>query len=140
MLLKLWRRKSASPWAATVRVERLSVVAGANRDLHAPKLATGRFREDLFAHQPVELCAAWPGAAARAHQADVDYLLMRVAAELGGAVRFTKEAKAAYLHDLPRAPEALGTATFATTAASVTRLATLAETRPHWQIAGAGRN
>jgi transcriptional regulatory protein RtcR len=102
------------------------LVAGTNRDLRT-EVAAGRFREDLFAR--INLWSyVLPGLAQRPEdiEPNVDYLLMRVAAELGGAVRFTKEAKAAYLR-FATGPEALWSGNFRDLAASVTRLVTLAE-------------
>jgi transcriptional regulatory protein RtcR len=90
-------------------------------------VAAGRFREDLFAR--INLWSyVLPGLAQRPEdiEPNVDYLLARAAEELGGAVRFTREGKTAYLR-FATGPEALWSGNFRDLAASVTRLATLAD-------------
>jgi transcriptional regulatory protein RtcR len=127
MLLKAVEEKRFYPMGSDREVESdFQLVAGTNRDLRT-EVAAGRFREDLFAR--INLWSyVLPGLAQRPEdiEPNVDYLLTRVAAELGGAVRFTKEAKAAYLR-FATGPEALWSGNFRDLAASVTRLATLAE-------------
>lgn len=127
MLLKAVEEKRFYPLGSDREVESdFQLVAGTNRDLRA-EVAAGRFREDLFAR--INLWSyVLPGLAQRTEdiEPNVDYLLTRAAAELGGAVRFTKEGKATYLR-FATSPEALWSGNFRDLAASVTRLATLAE-------------
>lgn len=127
MLLKAVEEKRFYPMGSDREVESdFQLVAGTNRDLRA-EVAAGRFREDLFAR--INLWSyVLPGLAQRPEdiEPNVDYLLTRAAEELGGAVRFTREGKAAYLR-FATGPEALWNGNFRDLAASVTRLATLAD-------------
>ena len=127
MLLKAVEEKRFYPMGSDREVESdFQLVAGTNRDLRA-EVAAGRFREDLFAR--IDLWSyVLPGLAQRPEdiEPNVDYLLTRAAEELGGAVRFTREGKAAYLR-FSTGPEALWSGNFRDLAASVTRLATLAD-------------
>ena len=127
MLLKAVEEKRFYPLGSDREVESdFQLVAGTNRDLRA-EVAAGRFREDLFAR--INLWSyVLPGLAQRPEdiEPNVDYLLTRAAEELGGAVRFTREGKAAYLR-FSTGPEALWSGNFRDLAASVTRLATLAD-------------
>ena len=127
MLLKAVEEKRFYPMGSDREVESdFQLVAGTNRDLRA-EVAAGRFREDLFAR--INLWSyVLPGLAQRPEdiEPNVDYLLTRAAEELGGAVRFTREGKAAYLR-FSTGPEALWSGNFRDLAASVTRLATLAD-------------
>jgi transcriptional regulatory protein RtcR len=102
------------------------LVAGTNRDLRV-EVAAGRFREDLFAR--INLWSyVLPGLAQRPEdlEPNVDHLLARTGTELGRSVRFSNEARAAYLR-YAQSPEALWTGNFRDLSASVTRLATLAD-------------
>jgi len=127
MLLKAVEEKRFYPLGSDREVESdFQLVAGTNRDLRA-EVAAGRFREDLFAR--INLWSyVLPGLAQRPEdiEPNVDYLLARAAADLGSAVRFTQEGKAAYLR-FATAPEALWSGNFRDLAASVIRLATLAD-------------
>ena len=127
MLLKAVEEKRFYPMGSDREVESdFQLVAGTNRDLRA-EVAAGRFREDLFAR--INLWSyVLPGLAQRPEdiEPNVDYLLTRAAEELGGAVRFTREGKAAYLR-FSTGAEALWSGNFRDLAASVTRLATLAD-------------
>lgn len=102
------------------------LIAGTNRDLRID-VAEGRFREDLYAR--INLWTyTLPGLAQRPEdlEPNVDHLLARAAVETGQSVRFTAEAKAAYLR-FAQSGEALWTGNFRDLSASVTRLATLAD-------------
>ena len=127
MLLKAVEEKRFYPMGSDREVESdFQLVAGTNRDLRA-EVAAGRFREDLFAR--INLWSyVLPGLAQRPEdiEPNVDYLLTRAAEELGGAVRFTREGKAANLR-FSTGAEALWSGNFRDLAASVTRLATLAD-------------
>lgn len=127
MLLKAVEEKRFLPVGADREVESdFQLVAGTHRDLRA-EVAAGRFREDLFSR--INL---WtydlPGLARRPEdiEPNVDHLLALAAAENGRAVRFSAEARAAYLR-FAQSPEALWRGNFRDLSASVTRLATLAE-------------
>ena len=69
-----------------------------------------------------------PGLAQRPEdiEPNVEHLLARAGTELGRSVRFVNEARLAYLR-FAQSPEALWTGNFRDLAASVTRLATLAD-------------
>ena len=127
MLLKAVEEKRFLPLGSDREVSSdFQLIAGTNRDLRVD-VAQGRFREDLFAR--INLWSyTLPGLAARPEdlEPNVDYLLARESAQLGRAVRFSKEAKAAYLR-YAQSPEASWSGNFRDLSASVTRLATLAE-------------
>jgi len=102
------------------------LIVGTNRDLRRD-VAAGRFRDDLFAR--INLWSyALPGLAQRPEdlEPNVDWLLARAVAESGHAVRFNVEAKARYLK-FAQSPGAAWSGNFRDLAASVTRLATLAD-------------
>jgi transcriptional regulatory protein RtcR len=104
------------------------LIAGTNRDLRAD-VAAGRFREDLFAR--INLWSyVLPGLAARPEdiEPNVDYLLGLAARELGQQVRFQSAAKAKYLA-FAQSSAALWNGNFRDLSASITRLATLADSR-----------
>lgn len=127
MLLKAVEEKRFLPVGSDREVSSdFQLVAGTHRDLRVD-VAQGRFREDLFAR--INLWSyTLPGLAARREdiEPNLDYLLAREAAELGRAIRFSKEAKASYLA-FAQSDESAWTGNFRDLAASVTRLATLAE-------------
>ena len=127
MLLKAVEEKRFYPLGSDREVESdFQLVAGTNRDLRT-EVAAGRFREDLFAR--INLWSyVLPGLAQRPEdiEPNVDHLLQRAGEELGRSVRFSNEARAAYLR-YPQSPEALWTGNFPDLSASVTRLATLAD-------------
>lgn len=127
MLLKAVEEKRFYPLGSDREVESdFQLVAGTNRDLRT-EVAAGRFREDLFAR--INLWSyVLPGLAQRPEdiEPNVEHLLIRAGAELGGSVRFSNEARAAYLR-YAQSPEALWTGNFRDLSASVTRLATLAD-------------
>lgn len=127
MLLKAVEEKRFYPLGSDREVESdFQLVAGTNRDLRTEVVA-GRFREDLFAR--INLWSyVLPGLAQRPEdiEPNVDHLLQRAGEELGRSVRFSNEARAAYLR-YAQSPEALWTGNFRDLSASVTRLATLAD-------------
>ncbi|WP_426306425.1 RNA repair transcriptional activator RtcR [Acidovorax facilis] len=127
MLLKAVEEKRFYPMGSDREVASdFELIAGTNRDLRA-EVAAGRFREDLYAR--INLWSyVLPGLAQRPEdiEPNVDHQLARAGAELGRSVRFSNEARAAYLR-YAQSPEALWTGNFRDLAASVTRLATLAD-------------
>ena len=127
MLLKAVEEKRFYPLGSDREVESdFQLVAGTNRDLRT-EVAAGRFREDLFAR--INLWSyVLPGLAQRPEdiEPNVEHLLQRAGEELGRSVRFSNEARAAYLR-YAQSPEALWTGNFRDLSASVTRLATLAD-------------
>ncbi|WP_086923828.1 RNA repair transcriptional activator RtcR [Variovorax sp. JS1663] len=127
MLLKAIEEKRFFPVGADRETESdFQLIAGTNRDLRS-EVAAGRFREDLFAR--INL---WtydlPGLAQRPEdiEPNVDHLLALHAAENRRVVRFNAEARAAYLR-FAQSAEANWSGNFRDLAASVTRLATLAD-------------
>ena len=102
------------------------LIAGTNRDLRQD-VAQGRFREDLYAR--INLWSyTLPGLSQRTEDLapNIEHLLSRATVELGRAVRFNAEAKAHYLR-FAQSDAAVWSGNFRDLAASVTRLATLAE-------------
>ena len=127
MLLKAIEEKRFFPVGADREVESdFQLIAGTNRDLRGD-VAAGRFREDLFAR--INL---WtydlPGLAERPEdiEPNIEHLLGAYAHENHRVVRFNAEARAAYLRFAQDA-EARWSGNFRDLAASVTRLATLAD-------------
>lgn len=127
MLLKAVEEKRFYPMGSDREVESdFQLVAGTNRDLRT-EVAAGRFREDLFAR--INLWSyVLPGLAQRPEdiEPNVEHLLTRAGAELGCSVRLSNEARTAYLR-YAQSSEALWTGNFRDLSASVTRLATLAD-------------
>lgn len=127
MLLKAVEEKRFYPMGSDREVSSdFQLIAGTHRDLRQD-VAQGRFREDLFAR--INLWAyTLPGLAQRPEdlEPNIDHLLARMAVELGRAVRFNVEAKALYLR-FAQSPEALWRGNFRDLSASITRLATLAD-------------
>ena len=127
MLLKAVEETRFYPMGSDKEVSSdFQLIAGTNRDLRVD-VAEGRFREDLFAR--INLWSyTLPGLADRAEdiEPNMDHQLARVGAEIGRAVRFNAEARAAYLR-FAKSSEAPWTGNFRDLAASITRLATLAE-------------
>jgi transcriptional regulatory protein RtcR len=127
MLLKAVEEKRFFPLGSDREVSSdFQLIAGTHRDLRLD-VAEGRFREDLFAR--INLWSyTLPGLAERPQdlEPNIDHLLLRAAAELGRAVRFNAEAKAAYLA-FAQSAQAAWSGNFRDLAASLTRLATLAE-------------
>jgi transcriptional regulatory protein RtcR len=127
MLLKAVEEKRFFPLGSDREVASdFQLIAGTHRDLRRD-VARGRFREDLFAR--INLWAyTLPGLAQRPEDLEphVDHLLARATVELGRSVRFNAEAKAAYLA-FAQSAEASWRGNFRDLAASLTRLATLAD-------------
>ena len=127
MLLKAVEEKRFFPMGSDKEVSSdFQLIAGTHRDLRVD-VAEGRFREDLFAR--INLWSyTLPGLAQRPEdiEPNIDHLLLRAAAETGSTVRFNAEARADYLK-FARSPEALWSGNFRDLSASVTRLATLAD-------------
>ena len=102
------------------------LIAGTNRDL-SMEVAAGRFREDLYAR--VNLWTyELPGLVDRPEdiEPNLDYLLSQVGAEQGQVARINLEARSRYMR-FAMSPEAHWTGNFRDLSASVTRMATLAE-------------
>ena len=127
MLLKAIEERRFFPMGSDRETESdFQLIAGTNRDLRQD-VAIGRFREDLFAR--INLWSYWlPGLAQRPEDIEptLDYLLAHTAQQLQRQVRFNVEARKQYLH-FATSSEALWTGNFRDLAASITRLATLAE-------------
>jgi transcriptional regulatory protein RtcR len=102
------------------------LIAGTNRDL-GREVAHGRFREDLFAR--INLWTyELPGLVERNEdiEPNIEYLLREFGAEHGQMVRFNKEARDRYMR-FAMSQEARWTGNFRDLSASITRMATLAE-------------
>ncbi|MBF5005083.1 RNA repair transcriptional activator RtcR [Diaphorobacter caeni] len=127
MLLKAVEEKRFFPMGSDKEVSSdFQLIVGTNRDLRVD-VAEGRFREDLFAR--INLWAyTLPGLAHRPEdiEPNVDHMLARSSTEIGRNVRFNAEARAAYLR-FANSTDAPWSGNFRDLAASVTRLATLAE-------------
>jgi len=127
MLLKAVEEKRFFPMGSDREVSSdFQLIAGTNRDLRVD-VAQGRFREDLYAR--INLWAyTLPGLSQRPEdlEPNIEHLLARAAAETGRAVRFNAEAKARYLR-FAQSSDAQWRGNFRDLAASVTRLATLAD-------------
>ena len=127
MLLKAVEEKRFFPMGSDREVSSdFQLIAGTNRDLRVD-VAQGRFREDLYAR--INLWAyTLPGLSQRPEDLEPnnEHLLARAAAETGRAVRFNVEAKTQYLR-FAQSSDALWSGNFRDLAASVTRLATLAD-------------
>jgi transcriptional regulatory protein RtcR len=127
MLLKAVEEKRFLPVGSDREVSSdFQLIVGTNRDLRVD-VAQGRFREDLYAR--INLWAyTLPGLAQRPEdlEPNIEHLLTRAVAESGRAVRFNAEAKAQYLR-FAQSSDAVWSGNFRDLAASITRLATLAE-------------
>jgi transcriptional regulatory protein RtcR len=127
MLLKAIEDKRFLPVGADTEAKSdFQLIAGTNKDLRS-EVAVGRFREDLFAR--INLWSyVLPGLAQRREdiEPNVDHQLALAGQELGKQVRITGEARMAYLA-YAQSSEALWSGNFRDLSASVTRLATLAE-------------
>jgi transcriptional regulatory protein RtcR len=127
MLLTAIEEKRFLPVGADQSVTSdFQLIAGTNRDLRVA-VSDGTFRDDLFAR--INL---WtydlPGLAARPEdiEPNIDYLLELSAREVGHVVRFNAEAKKRYLK-FAQSSDAQWRGNFRDLAASVTRMATLAD-------------
>jgi len=127
MLLKAVEEKRFLPMGSDREVSSdFQLIAGTNRDLRLD-VAQGRFREDLYAR--INLWSyTLPGLSQRTEdlEPNIEHLLARAGAELGRAVRFNAEAKTHYLR-FAQSGDALWSGNFRDLSASVTRLATLAD-------------
>jgi transcriptional regulatory protein RtcR len=130
MLLKAIEEKRFYPLGSDHEVgSDFELIAATNRDLRQ-QVAAGRFREDLYAR--INLWSyQLPGLAQRPEdiEPNMDHLLRGVDKAMGRqdrAVRWSAPARAAYLQ-FAQSPHALWTGNFRDLAASVTRLATLAD-------------
>lgn len=127
MLLKAVEEKRFLPLGGDSEVASdFQLMAGTNRDL-GQEVACGRFREDLYAR--INLWSyELPGLAQRAEdiEPNLDYLLAQFGQENGQMVRFNREARELYMR-FARSPEAPWRGNFRDLSASVTRMATLAD-------------
>ena len=127
MLLKAVEEKRFFPMGSDKEVSSdFQLIAGTHRDLRVD-VAEGRFREDLFAR--INLWSyTLPGLAQRPEdlEPNIDHLLLRAVAETGNSVRFNAEARALYLQ-FAKSAQAPWSGNFRDLAASITRLATLAD-------------
>jgi transcriptional regulatory protein RtcR len=127
MLLKAIEEKKFFPVGGDKEVESdFQLIAGTNRDLR-DEVAAGRFREDLFAR--INLWTyQLPSLAERSEdiEPNLEYSLAQYSRENGQMVRFNKEAKRRYMA-FAESGEASWLGNFRDLSASVTRMATLAE-------------
>jgi transcriptional regulatory protein RtcR len=127
MLLKAIEEKRFLPVGGDHEVHSdFQLIAGTNRDL-GREVARGRFREDLFAR--INLWTyELPGLVERSEdiEPNIDYLLREFGAEHGQMVRFNKEARDRYMR-FAMSHDARWTGNFRDLSASITRMATLAE-------------
>jgi transcriptional regulatory protein RtcR len=127
MLLKAIEEKRFFPLGSDKEVESdFLIIAGTHRDLRS-RVADGLFREDLYAR--INL---WtfdlPGLAGRREdiEPNIDFELERHAREHGQLVRFNLEARRSYLA-FASSREAAWLGNFRELSASITRMATLAD-------------
>ena len=127
MLLKAIEEKRFFPMGADSEVHSdFQLIAGTHRDLRK-HVADGLFREDLYAR--INLWTfALPGLAGRREdiEPNIDFELQRHAREQGRNVRFNLEAKRQYLA-FAHSPQARWAGNFRELSASITRMATLAD-------------
>lgn len=127
MLLKAVEEKRFLPVGADKEVEsNFQLIAGTNKDLRA-EVEQGRFREDLFAR--INLWTyTLPGLAQRREdiEPNIEHQLSLATEEIGRKVRFTTEARTAYLR-FAQSTEAVWASNFRDLSASITRLTTLAD-------------
>ncbi|MFC4160141.1 RNA repair transcriptional activator RtcR [Chitinimonas lacunae] len=127
MLLKAIEEKRFFPFGGDRESESdFQLIAGTHRDLRQ-WVAQGRFREDLYAR--INLWTfELPGLAERSEdiEPNLDFELARFAQENGEQVRFNVEAKRRYLA-FATSPGAAWAGNFRELSASITRMATLAE-------------
>jgi transcriptional regulatory protein RtcR len=127
MLLKATEEKRFHPVGSDSEVQSdFQLIAGTNLDL-AGEVAAGRFREDLYAR--INLWTyALPGLVDRPEdiEPNLAYMLAQFSEENGQMVRFKREARERYMR-FAMSPQARWTGNFRDLSASVTRMATLAE-------------
>ncbi len=128
MLLRAIEEKRFFPVGSDSEVHSdFQLIAGTNRDL-AGEVAAGRFREDLFAR--INLWTyELPGLVDRPEdiEPNIAYLLAKASEEIGHNVRFNKEARERYMR-FAMSPQASWPGNFRDLSASITRMATLADT------------
>lgn len=127
MLLKAVEEKRFLPMGSDREVQsNFQLIAGTNKDLRM-EIDAGRFREDLFARINMWTYTL-PGLAQRREdiEPNMDHQLALAAQELGKQVRFTTEARSAYLR-FATDVDANWRGNFRDLSASITRLATLAD-------------
>lgn len=127
MLLKAIEEKRFFPLGSDREVESdFQLIAGTHRDLRG-RVAEGLFREDLYAR--INLWTfELPGLAGRREdiEPNIDFELQRHAREQGRLVRFNLEARRRYLA-FAGSGEAAWQGNFRELSASITRMATLAD-------------
>ena len=127
MLLKAVEEKRFLPMGSDREAHsNFQLIAGTNKDLRI-EIQAGRFREDLFAR--INLWTyTLPGLTQRREdiEPNMDHQLALAAQELGKQVRFTTEARTAYLR-FATSVDASWRGNFRDLSASITRLATLAD-------------
>jgi len=127
MLLKAIEEKRFFPVGSDEEVQSdFQLIAGTNRDLSA-EVHAGRFREDLYAR--INLWTyALPGLAGRVEDIEPNlvYLLAQFSEENASKVRFNREARTRFMQ-FAASPAAVWSGNFRDLSASVTRMATLAE-------------
>lgn len=127
MLLRALEDRRFSPMGAEQEVEsEFQLIAGTNRDLRRD-VAKGRFRDDLLARIDVWTFEL-PSLRARPEDMapNLDFELERWAGRTGRRVTFNREAREAYL-DFAQGPEGRWPGNFRDLAASMERMATLAD-------------
>lgn len=127
MLLKAIEEKRFFPVGGDREVQSdFQLIAGTNRDLRED-VASGRFREDLFAR--INLWSyALPSLAQRSEdiEPNIEFLLEQLSAEVGKRVRFNTEARERFMR-YAVSPAARWPGNFRDLTAAATRMATLAE-------------
>lgn len=127
MLLKAIEEKRFLPVGGDSEAQsEFQLIAGTNRDLSEEVMA-GRFREDLYAR--INLWSyVLPGLRERPEdiEPNLDYLLLQFSEENAQMVRLNREARNCYMR-FATSPEALWSGNFRDLLASVTRMATLAD-------------
>ena len=127
MLLKAIEEKKFLPFGSDKETQsHFQLIAGTHRDLRK-QVSEGLFREDLYAR--INLWTyKLPGLAQRSEdiEPNLDYELARFAREQGEQTRFNAESRRKYL-SFATSSEALWSGNFRELSASITRMATLAE-------------
>ncbi|GGX22414.1 RNA repair transcriptional activator RtcR [Undibacterium macrobrachii] len=127
MLLMAIEEKRFLPVGSDHEVQSdFQLIAGTNRDL-SKEVIEGRFREDLYAR--INLWSyELPSLVERLEdiEPNIDYLLAQFSAEQGQMVRFNKEAREHFMR-FATSREAIWKGNFRDLSASITRMATLAD-------------
>lgn len=127
MLLKAIEEKQFLPFGSDMEARSdFQLIAGTNRDLRH-EVTEGKFREDLFARINLWMFEL-PGLSDRSEdiEPNLDFELERFAREQGQQVRFNLEARRKFL-TFACSGEAKWSGNFRELTASITRMATLAE-------------